>query len=65
MMPSRAAPLFLVLGNHHGEKGGHGLTATRMRTTYLPNPVPDGFYTGNEEVVAPIAYLGDYCAREL
>jgi len=51
----RSAPLFLVLGNHDGEgnrelDGGDdslGVWSTRMRTKYFPNPIPDGFYTGN------------------
>lgn len=51
----RSAPLFLALGNHDGEGtrefegGGDSLGAwsTRMRTRYFPNPVADGFYTGN------------------
>ena len=51
----RSAPLFLVLGNHDGEgnrelDGGAdslGVWSTRMRTKYFPNPVPEGFYTGN------------------
>lgn len=51
----RSAPLFLALGNHDGEgnrelDGGPdslGVWSTRMRTRYFPNPVPDGFYTGN------------------
>lgn len=51
----RSAPLFLALGNHDGEGSREfegdgdslGAWSTRMRTRYFPNPVPDGFYTGN------------------
>lgn len=50
-----SAPLLLTLGNHDGEQGRF-LTGTTdnmtiwsnmMRKSYFPNPVPDGFYTGN------------------
>jgi hypothetical protein len=51
----QAAPLFLVLGNYDGESprgrgsDADGLAAwsNTMRKRYFPNPVPDGFYTGN------------------
>ena len=42
-----AVPLFLVLGNHDGESGPSREAATRMRTAYYPNPLPDSFYTGS------------------
>lgn len=44
-----SAPLFLVLGNHDGEFGRNMDAATRMRTAYFPNPVPDVFYAGNRD----------------
>lgn len=51
-------PVFLVLGNHEAESGWAttGAAATlanwslRARTFYYANPVPDGFYTGNDAV---------------
>ena len=49
----RSAPLFFVLGNHDGEypRGKDGddqaVWSNRMRKRYYPNPIPDGFYTGN------------------
>lgn len=57
---TRSAPLFLTIGNHEGEYGinlddtSNNMTAmsTLARKTYYPNPVPDGFYTGNTEVEA-------------
>lgn len=49
------APLFLTLGNHDGEQGrflngtSENMTiwSNAMRKSLFPNPVPDGFYTGN------------------
>jgi phosphodiesterase/alkaline phosphatase D-like protein len=54
-------PFFLALGNHENEEGWNwddtwpsvptdGSLAVRgikQRKLYIPNPVPDGFYTGN------------------
>ncbi len=45
----------LVLGNHEGELGwlldgtpdNLAVLATRTRRSYFPNPVPDGFYSGD------------------
>jgi hypothetical protein len=53
-----SSPLFLCLGNHEGESGYYLLQtppnnlavyATKWRQKYYPNPIPDGFYTGNDE----------------
>jgi len=52
---ARAAPLFLVNGNHEGESGwlGNGtdeslpVWATHARQIYFVNPVPDAFYGGD------------------
>jgi hypothetical protein len=52
-------PLFFCLGNHEGESGYYLLqtppnnlatSATIWRKYYYPNPVPDGFYSGNSTV---------------
>lgn len=56
-LTARSAPLFLVLGNHEGEAGSSlngndqnmAIWATRARQTYYPNPIPDGFYTGDAQ----------------
>jgi hypothetical protein len=54
-----SSSLFLCEGNHEGENGYYlmqtppsnlAMYATRWRKYYYPNPVPDGFYTGNTEV---------------
>jgi hypothetical protein len=51
-----SSPLFLCLGNHEGESGYYLLQTppnniavygTLWRKLYFPNPVPDGFYSGN------------------
>ena len=47
-----SAPLFLVLGNHDGEKGtGRNSSmlswSLETRKKYYPNPYPNGFYSGN------------------
>ncbi len=66
---AQTAPLFLTLGNHDGEGASHGNSAnemsdwaTRMRTAYFPNPVPDGFYMGNSTPDKTVGYLQDYYA---
>lgn len=68
----RSAPLFLVLGNHDGESPrGRGSDADslavwscQMRKRYFPNPVPDGFFTGNVTKHPQAGPLQDYYAWE-
>ncbi len=68
----RSAPLFLVLGNHDGESPrGHGSDAdslaiwsNTMRKRYFPNPVPDGFFSGNATKHPEAGLLQDYYAWE-
>jgi len=68
----RSAPLFLVLGNHDGESPrGRGSDAddlavwsNQMRKRYFPNPVPDGFFTGNKTKHPEAGLLQDYYAWE-
>ena len=53
----RVAPLFLCIGNHEGETIGYEhpdtnanpicTYATQTRLRHYPNPVPNGFYSGN------------------
>jgi len=58
-----SAPLLLALGTHDGESSRYAdgsddclaAWSTRMRTRYFPNPVADGFYTGN---VMPAPHCG-------
>jgi hypothetical protein len=63
------APLFLVLGNHDGEgaprgKDGEAMSvwSAGLRTMLFPNPVPDGFYTGNATLNPTVGALQDYYA---
>lgn len=52
-----SAPLLFVIGNHDGEIGVQDPEARALRQKMLPNPLPDGFYSGNEG-----ARLGNYYA---
>ena len=62
---SHSIPVFLALGNHEQEEGWHlddtadpasapPILSTNARKRYYPNPVPDGFYTGNSDTHALI-----------
>lgn len=46
-----SAALYFALGNHDGESGNRGSNgwATTTRKRYLPNPYPNGFFTGNSQ----------------
>ncbi len=64
-----SAPVFLVLGNHDGETGSprrqdEAIWANTMRKKYFPNPMPDGFYTGNEVKHPTLGLLENYYAWE-
>ena len=69
---AHSAPLFLVLGNHDGEKrDGYDGTAECMavwscltRKKLFPNPSPDGFYTGNKTEVKHVGKVENYYAWE-
>jgi hypothetical protein len=69
---SRSAPLFLVLGNHDGENprgggrdpAGLAVWSNTMRKRYFPNPVPDGFFTGNTTRHPEAGLLQNYYAWE-
>jgi len=65
-----SAPLFLALGNHDGETAREqdgtanslAVWSNAMRKRYFPNPLPDGFYTGNATQNAFAGPLQDYYA---
>ncbi len=67
-----SAPLYLVLGNHDGESGRYldgtadnlAVWSNAMRKKYFPNPdpVPEGFYTGNTTPNQFAGPLQDYYA---
>jgi len=43
-----SAPLFFVTGNHDGEISNNDPEAVALRRKYVPGPLPNGFYSGNE-----------------
>jgi len=64
-----SVPVFLALGNHDGEMGGprrqdEAIWSNMMRKKYFANPVPDGFYTGNDVKHPALGLLQDYYAWE-
>lgn len=70
-----SCPFFFVLGNHENEEGWHrdgtadnkAIWSANARKLYYPNPIPDGFYTGNLRVEAFVEGDGlveDYYAWE-
>jgi phosphodiesterase/alkaline phosphatase D-like protein len=70
---SRSAPVFLVIGNHENEEGwnlddtpfSRGLASITARKKYFLNPVSDGFYSGNDDILPAIGGDGlreDYYA---
>ena len=69
---AHSAPLFLVLGNHDGEKkDAYDGSADCMsvwsclnRKKLFPNPYPDQFYTGNKFELKNVGRLENYFAWE-
>ncbi|MFM7150643.1 MAG: metallophosphoesterase [Gemmataceae bacterium] len=69
---AHSVPLFLVLGNHDGERLDRydgtetcmSVWSCRTRKLYFPNPYPDGFYTGNQAKKNHVDRLEDYYAWE-
>lgn len=69
---TRTAPLFLASGNHEGEIGSAfdgminnmAAKSTLARTTYYPNPVPNDFYSGNNETEPLLGTPQNYYAFE-
>lgn len=67
-----SSPLFFALGNHDGESGARlngkednmTVWSNTMRTRYYPNPLPDGFYTGNATAEQFVGLPEDYYAWE-
>lgn len=57
-----SAGLYFALGNHDGESGNRGSNAwaTTTRKRYLPNPVPNDFFTGNEHAEAEVGLPENY-----
>lgn len=68
----QSSPLFLVNGNHEqaarylldGSPNNVAVWAQTARNRHFPQPAPDGFYSGNTEVVPHIGLLRNYYAWE-
>jgi hypothetical protein len=69
---SPSVPFFLVLGNHEAEQGWRyretndslPVWATLARESLVPNPFPDGFYSGNTDTTGCCGLQEDYYAWE-
>jgi hypothetical protein len=69
---AHSTPLMLVNGNHEqaarylldGTPNNVAVWAQTARNRFFPQPAPDGFYTGNPEVVPHIGPLRNYFAWE-
>ncbi len=69
---AHSVPLFLVMGNHEGEAGwlddgtpnNVNVWDTQARKLLYANPVPDGFYAGNESQTPFIGQRENYYAFE-
>jgi hypothetical protein len=73
-----SSPIFLASGNHENEEGWNlndtfsiALASIQARKAYFPTPITDGFYTGNDDILADIdsgtygdQYREDYYAWE-
>ncbi len=65
-------PLYLVIGNHEGELGwlldgtanNLAVITSNTRTKYFPNPLPDGFYSGNTHNEPYVGLRHNYYAWE-
>lgn len=65
-----SAPLFFVMGNHDGEAGyaANGTAdsisawSARLRLGLFPNPLPDGFYSGNPTPEPGVGLLQNWFA---
>jgi len=65
-----STPLYLVAGSEDGllralldgTQDNPAVRAADARARFFPLPVPDGYYTGDEQAVAPVGLLRDYYA---
>jgi hypothetical protein len=69
-LTGNSVPIYLVLGNHENEEGWNfddvftppdqslARVGLKYRKMYYPNPIPDDFYTGNDDPL-PEAIGGD------
>ena len=67
-----SVPLFLVLGNHDGERLDRfdgtpncmPVWSSITRKKYYPNPYPDKFYSGNNQEIKHVGKVGNYYSWE-
>ena len=67
---AHSVPLFISMGNHEGESGWNlnntveniAVWGTLERKKYYLNPIPDGFYTGDETVHPFVGVRENYYA---
>jgi hypothetical protein len=69
-------PFYLAMGNHENEEGWNwddvfpapagslALRGIKYRKLFYPNPVPDGFYTGNTDVSRTVIEGGDHLQED-
>jgi hypothetical protein len=70
---TNSIPLFLVVGNHENEEGWNwddtftapdqslAIVGLKARKKYIPNPIPDGFYSANNDAL-PAQFVAAYPA---
>jgi arylsulfatase A-like enzyme len=65
---AHSLPVFMVLGNHDGERGGLGAEPAMAfwslprRKAFFPNPEPGGIYSGNDFRLPELGLLQNYFA---
>jgi hypothetical protein len=69
---AKSCSFYLVIGNHEGEQGwlyngdstSSAFQLTRARKEVIPNPFPNEFYSGNDDIVPGLGLREDYYAWE-
>jgi PhoD-like phosphatase len=64
---SHSAPVFLAIGNHENEEGwnlddtpfSQGLGSMIARKMFFLNPIPNAFYSGNQDLLPAVEVSGD------
>jgi len=61
-----SAPIFLASGNHENEEGWNfddafsiAIAGVKARKLFYPTPITDGFYSGNDDLLAEVEIDGD------
>ena len=69
---AKSSSFYLVIGNHEGEQAwlyngdstSSALQLAKARKEVIPNPFPDEFYSGNDDIVPGLGLREDYYAWE-